>query len=560
MSAHKNNVTPQTSPATTETPSGSTNKPKQLDTSDDTHNTDALNNVSSPSKPPSPSMRQHSNGVGQVDADGFGSIEGVDFDEVGLYKPHSHYVDALLTDQYQISMAYGYWQAEKHNDHSVFDLFFRKPPFDGEFTIFAGLEECLRFIHSYRFNEVMIGALKTKFPTWKAEFWVWLQSLNPTVLKIYAIAEGSIVIPNVPLIRVEGPLALCQLLETTLLTLVNFPSLIATNAARHRLACGPNKNLIEFGTRRAQGPDGAMSATRYAYIGGFDATSNVRAGLQFNIPISGTHAHAFVTSFTSLNEINRRTLKRKKVEPHLKPQHPASTHSNTNSNNSTPTSKHPSDNNNDHKQQSDNHEDDDFVASVLRYRKELKRTSTHQGELAAFISYALAFPDGYLALLDTYDTLESGIWNFIVVALALCEFGYTPKGVRLDSGDLAYLSRECRKIFIKVGDMYHIPTLAKMTIVASNDISEQVLFALKEQGHEIDSFGIGTHLVTCKTQPALGCVYKLTQVNDQPRMKLSNDSNKITIPGRKEAYRLHNAADEPVLDLLIPVGTPVSCV
>lgn len=196
----------------------------------------------------------------------------------------------------------------------------------------------------------------------------------------------------------------------------------------------------------------------------------------------------------------------------------------------------------------------DFVESVITFRKQLKRTSTHQGELAAFISYAQAFPDSFLALLDTYDTLESGVWNYICVALALHEFGYTAKGVRLDSGDLAYLSRECRKLFQRISDEYNIPTFYRSTIVASNDLSEHVLYALKEQGHEIDSFGIGTHLVTCKTQPALGCVYKLTQVNNEPRMKLSNDSRKITIPGRKECYRLYNAADEPIIDLLIPVG------
>ena len=253
------------------------------------------------------------------------------------------------------------------------------------------------------------------------------------------------VFPRLPLLRVEGPLAMCQMLESTLLVLVNYASLVATNAARHRLAVGPTKSLLEFGLRRAQGPDGAMSASRYSYMGGFDGTSNVKAASVFGMAMRGTHAHAYVVSFYALSDLKDRTL----VDAQGVRR--------------------------------------DFAAVALQYRAELKRLHTHEGELTAFISYAKAFPAGFLGLLDTFDTLESGIWNFICVALALHQFGYQPLGVRLDSGDLAYLSRECRKIFARVGEQYGIEYFAKMNIVASNDLSEKVLYALKEQGHEIDT-------------------------------------------------------------------------
>lgn len=192
------------------------------------------------------------------------------------YHPMSSLVDAMLTDLYQITMAYAYWRNKRHKEHSVFDLFFRKHPFQGEFTIFAGLEECLRFINCFRFTPPNVAVLQQKFPDWDQEFWEYLGSITCENIKLYAVEEGSIVIPRIPLIRVEGDLAICQLLETTLLVLVNYASLVATNAARHRLAVGPSKRLLEFGLRRAQGPDGAMSAARYAYMGGFDATSKVR--------------------------------------------------------------------------------------------------------------------------------------------------------------------------------------------------------------------------------------------------------------------------------------------
>jgi hypothetical protein len=193
------------------------------------------------------------------------------------FRPFSTLVDSMLTDLYQITMAYAYFKADRQEENSVFDLFFRKHPFHGEFTIFAGLEEVLRFCQSFCFTAEDIGILRAKFPSWDEGFWNYLSKLDCSAVKIFAVDEGSIAIPRIPLIRVEGPLGICQLLETTMLVLVNYASLVATNAARHRLAVGHSKTLLEFGLRRAQGPDGAMSASRYAYLGGFDGTSNVKA-------------------------------------------------------------------------------------------------------------------------------------------------------------------------------------------------------------------------------------------------------------------------------------------
>eukprot|EP00471_Norrisiella_sphaerica_P002460 CAMPEP_0184482570 /NCGR_PEP_ID=MMETSP0113_2-20130426/4139_1 /TAXON_ID=91329 /ORGANISM="Norrisiella sphaerica, Strain BC52" /LENGTH=503 /DNA_ID=CAMNT_0026862385 /DNA_START=301 /DNA_END=1809 /DNA_ORIENTATION=- len=402
-------------------------------------------------------------------------------------------------------MAYAYWSIGKHEEHAVFDLFFRKNPFEGEFTIFAGLEECLKFVANFRFTKTMIGKMKKKF-SWPEQFWSWLGTLNAKGVKIYAMKEGSLCFPRCPLMRVEGPLAVCQLLETTLLCLVNYPSLICTNAARHRIAAGKDKILLEFGLRRAQGPDGAMSASRYAVMGGFNGTSNVAASIEFGLACRGTHAHSFVTSFVSVKEIKNREI--------------------------------------------DGGKGVDFVGKCIEWRKKFKREFTNEGELAAFISFAQAFPKRFLALIDTYDTLNSGLWNFLSVAIALEEIGYKPVGIRLDSGDLSYLSKECRNAFKMVAEKYNVPHFAKLMIVASNSLSEDIIHELNRQGHEIDSFGVGTNLVTCKSQPALGCVYKLVELNNVPRIKISQEVAKVTIPGRKQLYRLYNHEGNPLLDLL----------
>ncbi|XXQ36805.1 Nicotinate phosphoribosyltransferase [Plasmodiophora brassicae] len=426
--------------------------------------------------------------------------------------PTSPFVTPLLTDLYQISMAYAYWRAGRHDDLAVFDLFFRHNPFNGEYTVFAGLSECLRFVNSYRFSESDIAHLRRKYPMMDGAFFDYLATLDARRLRIYAIDEGTVVFPRVPLIRVEGPLLLAQLMETTFLVLVNFASLITTNAARHREVVGDRTALLEFGLRRAQGPDGGMSASRYAYMGGFNATSNVLAGKLFDIEVKGTHAHAFVSSFTSMDDLKTTTI----VSPTGEPV--------------------------------------EFAALCTAYRDRLG-VSTNTSELAAFISYAQAFPNGFLALIDTYTVLDSGLYNFLAVALALHDIGYKPVGLRLDSGDLAYFSNECRKAFIDISDRFGVP-FENLTIVASSDINEDVLQSLTVQGHSIDSFGIGTHLVTCQKQPALGCVYKLVEINGHPRIKVSADIGKVTIPGRKTAYRLFNEQGVPVIDLLAQAHEP----
>lgn len=416
-------------------------------------------------------------------------------------------------------MAYAYWKANKHADRAVFDLLFRKNPFGGEYTIFAGLEECIRFTANFCFEESDINYLRTVMPsTCEDAFFQYLQCTDCTDVEIYAIPEGSVVFPRIPLIRVEGPLLVAQLLETAFLNLVNYASLVTTNAARHREVAGSDKLLFEFGLRRAQGPDGGLSASKYCYMGGFDGTSNVDAGRRFGIPVRGTHSHAFVSSFTGFDEIKEKSL----------------LYSNGGA------------------------KCDDFVGLTQQWLTKLQAVSslrgmfseTNQSELAAFTSYALSFPTKFQALVDTFDVIRSGIPNFCAVALALNELGYKSLGIRLDSGDLAYLSKQARKIFSIIEKEFGVPGFRNLVITASNDINEETLEALNKQGHEIDAFGIGTHLVTCSTQPALGCVYKLVEINKQPRMKLSETIEKVTIPYKKEAYRLFGVENFALVDIL----------
>lgn len=428
-------------------------------------------------------------------------------------EPTNKLVNPLLTDFYQITMAYAYWKAGVHEEEAVFELFFRKNPFRGEFAIYAGLEEKLRLFENFRFEKEHIAYLREQMPQCEPGFFEWLRSVDCSRMKIYAFKEGTLCFPREPLMRVEGPIAIGQLLETSVLTLTNYPSLMTTNAAKYRLIAGFDKGLVEFGLRRAQGPDGGVSASRYSYMGGFDATSNVLAGYLFGIPIRGTHAHSYVQSFTGLDDLRDRRLVGADGEEH------------------------------------------DFVSLVLEIREQLGFSHTNEGELAAFVAYAQAFPKTFLALVDTYDTLKSGVPNFICVALALLKLGHRPIGVRLDSGDLSYLSRATRKMFNDIAAKTD-PELSKSLIFASNEINRDVLISLKQQGHEINTFGIGTHLVTCDDQPAMGCVYKLVEVKGIPRIKLSQELNKMTIPGRKQVYRLYGEDGYSLLDVMVRAEDP----
>lgn len=490
--------------------------------------------------------------------------------------PTNVLVTPLLSDYYQITMAYAYWKNNRHNDPAVFELFFRKNPFGGEYTIFAGLDECLKHLETYQFSHSDVDYIRT-IPSLRdcdPAFFDWLLQLDTSQVKIRSVRDGTVVFPRVPLIIVEAPLAIGQLLETTLLTLVNYPSLIATNAARmvsaaapphhqhHQPGMGnssergdsggsddafpPNQQqqqhlpaqcyrtpvCIEFGLRRAQGPDGGFSASKYSAIGGFVATSNMQAGKYCGLTVAGTHAHSFVQSYSRLEQVAGNALHPKEAEARQQP----------------PSGEQ------DTMQISLERKAVHILPAVLGYRNQFGAmdsayNTTNDGELAAFIAYATAFPDSFLCLIDTYETLASGLLNFILVAMVLNDLGYKPLGVRLDSGDLAYLSMECAKTFQEFSN--DRPFFAEISIVASNDINEAVLYALSKQDHAITTYGIGTNLVTCQAQPALGCVYKLVEISGKPRMKLSQEINKVLIPGRKKAFRLTGKDGRLILDIMI---------
>jgi len=467
-----------------------------------------------------------------------------------LDPPTNSLVTPLLNDLYQITMSYAFWKTNRHLDRAVFELFFRKNPFGGEYTIFCGLDEVLRHLSNFKFSADDLEYLRTcpALAHCDTEFFDdYLANLDCSDVKVYAMREGSMAFPRVPLIVVRGPMGVAQLLETTLLTLVNYPSLVATNAARMVVAArGTGRHspegeeggivvhspgspggtrlvrkvpkCVEFGLRRAQGPDGGFSASKYAYVGGFDGTSNVQAGKVVGVPIVGTHAHSFVQSHSSLDDARHLTLK------------------------------------------DEDGNDANLLERALEYRDRiLPRTMggdwtspTNDGELAAFLTYAAAFPDSFLCLIDTYDTLRSGLRNFIAASLVLDDLGHAARGVRLDSGDLAYLSVEVDATFLSVAEKFQDRDFFRnLDIVASNDINEEVLHSLNKQGHRITVFGIGTNLVTCQAQPALGCVYKLVEVGGKPRIKLSQDIEKVLIPGRKVPYRLFGTAGWPLLDVMV---------
>lgn len=377
---------------------------------------------------------------------------------------------ALLTDLYQLTMAYGYWKQQMHEMESVFHLFFRKTPFQGGFTIAAGLQPVLQYIEQMRFEEEDLKYLSTLTnavgaPLFCDPFLKMLGEMRLTV-DIDAVPEGSVVFPFEPLLRVRGPLIQAQFLETILLNQINFASLIATKAARVCLAAAGDP-VVEFGLRRAQGMDGGITASRSAYIGGVSATSNLLAGKLFGIPVAGTHAHSWVMVFDN--------------------------------------------------------------------------------ERSAFEAYAKAFPDNSLFLVDTYDTLQ-GVREAIEVAKAIRSKGHKFLGIRLDSGDLAYLSIQARQLLDAAG-------FTDAVIIASNDLDEWLIADLKRQGAQIHMWGVGTSLVTGKEHSALDGVYKLSALRknaEEPwsdRLKLSEQMIKISNPGILQVRRFFSN-NEAVADLL----------
>ena len=407
----------------------------------------------------------------------------------------------LFTDLYQLTMAHAYFAAGKHRETAVFELFFRKCPFEGEFAVLAGFDLIHEIINNFYFTAEDINYLKSlpAFAYARKDFFEELKKLDLSDVEINAFPEGSLVFARQPILQVKGPLLKTQLLESALLNCVNFSTLIATYARRIR-NIAPHQKLVEFGMRRAQGPNGAMTATRSSYLGGFDSTSNVLAAQTFEIAAVGTMAHSFVQSFRSLEE------------EHLL-------------------------------------WNGENIKEELDVLRKQDGRSTNDGELASFLSYSQTFPDAALLLVDTYDTLSSGVPNAIRTFQILKKRGHRPLGIRLDSGDLVYLSQQSRQMLDASG-------LSDVKIFASNELDENVIQSLHEQGACIDSYGVGTHLVTAFDQPALGGVYKLVELNGHPRMKISQQTEKLVIPGQKSVYRLFGADGGMLLDLMALAQEP----
>ncbi len=373
---------------------------------------------------------------------------------------------ALLTDLYELTMAYGYWKSGTAEKQACFHLVFRRNPFGGGFAVACGLQPAIEYVEGLRFQEDDLDYLagirgNDGRPLFEAGFLDHLRTLR-FCCDLDAVPEGTVVFGQEPLVRVTGPLLVAQILETPLLNLINFQTLIATKAARLRLAAGDDP-ILEFGLRRAQGIDGGLAAARAAYAGGCDGTSNVMAGKVYGIPVKGTHAHSWVLSFDS--------------------------------------------------------------------------------ELEAFEAYAEAMPNNCVFLVDTYDSLQ-GVRHAVEVGRKLRERGHEMIGVRLDSGDLAWLSREARRILDEAG-------FPKAQILASNDLDEILIADLKRQGAAIGVWGVGTRLVTGWGDPALGGVYKLTAVREpggpgghwKDRVKVSEQTAKTTNPGILQVRRFRQGRE-----------------
>ncbi|MGL5439122.1 MAG: nicotinate phosphoribosyltransferase [Filifactoraceae bacterium] len=362
---------------------------------------------------------------------------------------------SMLTDFYQFTMMNGYLKTNSQNDVMIFDLFYRKNPSNGGYAIACGIDQIIDYIENLEFTDDDIDYLK-KLKIFDLDFINELKNFKFSG-EIYAVEEGSFVFPNEPIIRVKARAFEAQLIETTMLSIINFQTLIATKASRICQVAGSDP-IVEFGLRRAQGPHAGLYGARAAVIGGCVATSNVLAGKMFNIPVMGTHAHSWVQKFDN--------------------------------------------------------------------------------ELEAFRAYAKAYPSTTVLLLDSYDTINSGLPNAITVFKELRKDGYEPLGVRIDSGDLEYLSKEIRSKLDEEG-------FQNVGITASNDLDEFTIIDLKSQGAKINSWGVGTKLITSSDCPSLGGVYKLSAVEENgvitPKIKISESPEKINNPGYKKVYRIFNS-------------------
>lgn len=361
----------------------------------------------------------------------------------------------LLTDLYELTMMQGYFKNKNH-DIVVFDAFYRTNPCDGGYAICAGLAQVIDYIENLHFDEEEISYLKS-LGIFDDDFLNYLSGFRFSG-DIYAVPEGSVIFPREPLLKVIAPIMEAQLIETALLNILNHQSLIATKASRVCYAAGGD-GVMEFGLRRAQGPDSGVYGARAAMIGGCKGTSNVLAGHLFDVPVLGTHAHSWIMSFPD--------------------------------------------------------------------------------EYTAFKTYAELYPSACILLVDTYDTLKSGVPNAIRVFTEMRKAGIplTYYGIRMDSGDLAYLSKKVRKMLDEAG-------FTDAVISASNDLDEYLIESLKQQGATITSWGVGTNLITAKDNPAFGGVYKLAAILDadgnfQPKIKLSENIEKVTNPGNKTVYRIY---------------------
>lgn len=362
----------------------------------------------------------------------------------------------LLTDLYELTMMQGYFRNKTQNETVIFDAFYRNNPGDGGYAIACGLEQVIQYVQELHFSQEDIAYLRS-LHIFEEDFLAYLADFHFSG-DIYAIPEGTVIFPREPLVKVVAPIMEAQLMETAILNIINHQSLIATKAARVCHAARGD-GIMEFGLRRAQGPDAGTYGARAAVIGGCIGTSNVLCGQLFDVPVKGTHAHSWIMSFPD--------------------------------------------------------------------------------EYSAFKAYADMYPNACILLVDTYETLKSGVPNAIKVFTEMREAGIplTFYGIRLDSGDLAYLSKKARKMLDDAG-------FPDAVISASNDLDEFLIDSLKEQGAAITSWGVGTNLITSKDCPSFGGVYKLAAIQAPdgsfiPKIKLSENSEKITNPGNKKIYRIY---------------------